>query len=293
MPRWLENLTALGSSVLQNLQRCLQRLYHIVRARQWSLLGALACIAIALWVLLSQGSHVLVEHRNIPITLVISRCRIDSVDVYVIPADRTKTDHDRMHVAVQLSPDEDKSADQNGSTSDSTSYDFTIFYPQNLHGEDTNHYNLKRDPPWVHDGEVVENFRLEANLKPQEKAAMGMDLEGSILSSQARELELELFFQVDGQRNYPPLKVRIDDLEGTTFTPVYPQPSEASTTRIIYSFNDANSLRDIALRLVDRQEEYRAEYRLFMNGIILGVCTSFLASILYEVLRKADHDVSI
>jgi hypothetical protein len=63
----LGKLMAWCNRAFRKVQEGFKEGCRIVGKRRYSLLGAFACIVVAVWVLVAQGGHALVEHRVIPI----------------------------------------------------------------------------------------------------------------------------------------------------------------------------------------------------------------------------------
>jgi hypothetical protein len=133
-------------------------------------------------------------------------------------------------------------------------------------------------PPW-------KGARFYA-VKMQGAGECSFRFVGPVLTSSARELDLALTLYEQPPSQFP-LTVRFGNLEKLDIMGLDPQPETQNAAEIDYQIlpREGNGLYPISMRINDRQLAARSETELFWLGIICGVLSSFMASILYDLAR--------
>lgn len=121
-------------------------------------------------------------------------------------------------------------------------------------------------------------------------ASCDLTFRGSVLSTSARELDLDLDIVRFTQSMFP-VNVQIRDLDKVDISELSPPPSFQSAYIIQYEPLKPGPGGDATISMETRNREAaaRGDFVIVWSGIFIGVFCSFLASVVYEWLKSADQ----
>lgn len=128
---------------------------------------------------------------------------------------------------------------------------------------------------------------------PREQHSFYEEYAGPILLTNAKELQLTLEVPRSGKEKFP-LLITFNGLSAISIDGAFPSPDQRTDDALYYRFEKFDpdepfdSSVSIKLRLTNRQRSYGDEYKIFLIGVLFGVCSSFLASIIYDAIREAE-----
>jgi hypothetical protein len=144
-----------------------------------------------------------------------------------------------------------------------------------------------------HSGLIYRSYQYQAVTDSPMHPGVAQTLAGSIIQSGARELRLRLVLILTANALSGNVTLTVSGLEGITVDSTTPNPALRNDRMLQFTLAPDDfkpgGVSEIDLRLTDRSASYGSDFRLFMCGILLGVCTSFLASIIYETMREREN----
>ena len=123
-----------------------------------------------------------------------------------------------------------------------------------------------------------------------------VEFEGELLSTAARELDLALWIQVGARDREIPVTLLMRGLSMSDVNHLTPAPQLRTTNAIRYdplprgatTTAAVAALEPIEVQIRDRARGMQTEFRVFLVGILVGVVSSFLASILWDLARARE-----
>ncbi len=117
-----------------------------------------------------------------------------------------------------------------------------------------------------------------------------LKFQGDILTTTAQELLLLLQLHVaQGQREFP-FRLAIRGLEKSDLLHLSPTPTYRSNWAVDYDPLPWDNLKSTPIMLTtrDRGRAYQKDFRAFLTGIFVGLFSSFLASIFWDLAREKE-----
>lgn len=135
-------------------------------------------------------------------------------------------------------------------------------------------------------GMILRHFRL--TVKDVDSPTIEQHYRGRIVSGVGRECRVHFRICFAAERSFP-VKLIISNLEGIDILDVFPSPSFSDHSSMVLSLTPRDDLVDQCwLHLRDREAQYRHEYFLFLEAILMGVLASLLATILHSIVRDRE-----
>jgi hypothetical protein len=127
-------------------------------------------------------------------------------------------------------------------------------------------------------------------------SSCSVEFEGEILSTSARELDLEMWIQVSNRERELPVTLLMRGLSTSDVSHLMPAPQYRTMNAIRYdplprgttTMVGVAAPEPIEVQVRDRARGMQTEFRVFLVGILVGVFSSFLASILWDLAREKE-----
>ena len=149
---------------------------------------------------------------------------------------------------------------------------------------------IDNDYSFQNQADIIDESQYRVHV--DELNSVTLQFTGSFFGENPTDINFNLSITIGAsQYTTVPVHILIVGLKDVDLNWVYPEPSYRTPYTLEYKpdlFIESNQLSGITFQGVNRKEVNRSQFKLFLLGIWIGIITSVITTILYDIVTYLD-----